>query len=82
MALSNYETEAERRAYATGRADAARNYQTTLTAALDGIKADAWDEGQRAERAAMEKWHEPSSTELMYWPEVPNPYRQDPSVPT
>lgn len=39
-------TPAERRAYATGRADAARDYQRTLSAAIEKIQKEA----ARAER--------------------------------
>lgn len=75
--LSDYETEAEKRAYATGRADAARNYQTTLTAALGQVKADAWDRGYRDGWADCVQANE-SNVEVT----TPNPYRQEPGATT
>jgi hypothetical protein len=37
--------------------------------------AKVWDEAVAAHTKAMEQWHQPSSTERMYWPDVVNPYR-------
>lgn len=42
--------------------------------------AQAWDDAAKAWAAAMERWYEPSSTERMYWPDVPNPYRTAPAT--
>ena len=60
-----------------------------LTAALPSLreviaaeaKADAWHEAAIAWSEAMVAWYEPSSTELLYWPDVPNPYRAALSAP-